>query len=839
MSDRWRRIEDLFIAAGNLPPAEQSALLARECDGDEALRREVEDLLALDAEEGVSLVEVVDEAAQATVTRVESRKMGQHVGPYRLERELGSGGMGSVFLGVRDDDTYRKHVAIKLMRFGVHRDDMVRRFRNERQILATLEHRYIARLLDGGTTPSGEPYVIMEYVEGHPILDHCRQADLDLRGRLELFLKVCEAVHYAHERGIIHRDIKPGNVLVNAEGEPRLLDFGIAKLLDASGDPDLSVTQPVTQTSMRLLTPQYASPEQLRGESVTLATDLYSLGVLLYRLLTDRLPHSADDRDPLKLERHILEDSPDRPSLAVQREVATAVASRDLMGDLDTIVLTALRKDPLRRYASVADFAADIRRHLAGMPIRARPAGWGYRLKKFIRRKPVHTALATVLLVTLPILGILGMRERTRQREALGARVDELHETVRWLAEKRRYDEMEIRIDELLKLDAKDPYALAHRVLRSSYVAAQVENGIERSRHLEEAIGHVDRLVSAAPDLAWLHTLRAYLLEQSGRTEAAVQASALAMKRRTDPPGEDDLDFEARLAVHRGDFESAFDLLTQLIRRRPDRAAAIAARAYVYEELGDPDAALSEYRIAAGIDPTQGLTMVDIARLSLDKHRLDDAEAFLDRAFELKPDSGFAHETRGHLLLSRGLEALSAGTPKSAVSFFEQAERVTRRALALEPELRWAQGNITASLVLRYPLIEPRDDRLLENAVGVSQQFLARWSSPPAGGEELDAYVAVLANRCEGLIRLSRLAEAIENCGQAIELSPGQSIPHYNLAGAHALMGSKGEAVAALEASRRLGDNDWNYLLRDPWFESLRADTRFLALVERMKNEAP
>jgi serine/threonine-protein kinase len=330
----------------------------------------------------------------------------ERIGPYRVIHEAGHGGMGAVYLAERADDQFRQRVALKLVRGGLHSEYLVRRFREERQILASLDHPNIARLLDGGVTVEGMPFFAMEYVEGTPIDRFCDEQQLSVEQRLELFLKVCGAVQYAHRNLVVHRDLKPSNILVTHEGEPKLLDFGIAKLL--SGDAEAGLTQ----AGMRMLTPEYASPEQIRGEPVNTASDVYSLGVLLYELLTGTPPHRRGTRTSRELEQRVLEREPERPSVAVLRAEdpeqvsrargsAPSKLSRHLRGDLDTVVLRAMHKEPQRRYATAEQFAADVRRHLNGMPVGARPDTPAYRVRKFVQRHRwgVAGAVAFVLLL--------------------------------------------------------------------------------------------------------------------------------------------------------------------------------------------------------------------------------------------------------------------------------------------------------------------------------------------------------------------------------------------------------------------------------------------------------
>ena len=381
------------------------------------------------------------------------------VGPYRLIREIGHGGMGTVHLGVRDDDAFQKRVAIKVLKRGMDSDAIVRRFRHERQILAGLEHPNIAGLLDGGTTPDGLPYFAMEYVEGQPIVEYCDAGRMDTTARLQLFRLVCAAVQHAHQNLIVHRDIKPANVLVTTDGTPKLLDFGIAKLLN----PELAGhTLAPTAAGLQLMTPEYASPEQVRGEPVTTATDIYSLGVLLYELLTGRLPYRLTSRTAADIARVVCESVPVRPSTAVTqlpdsgptagtRDAAKGASSqasaaydtlrtahgdllrRRLAGDLDNIVLKALSKEPARRYASVDQFSEDVRRHLAGLPVIARKDTLGYRTAKFVRRNRAIVIAATLTLLAL-IGGLIGTAWQARVAREERARAEARFDDVRHLA---------------------------------------------------------------------------------------------------------------------------------------------------------------------------------------------------------------------------------------------------------------------------------------------------------------------------------------------------------------------------------------------------------------------
>ncbi len=394
----WKKIEEIFEQAVELPKAEREDFLVKMCDGNDELRREVEDLLAAD-EDAVDFIEspVISEntLSQFMPDTIEDsvapNSIGRRIGSYQLIRELGRGGMGAVFLANRADDEYRKLVAIKIIKRGMDSDFIVKRFRNERQILATLDHPNIARLLDGGTTEDGLPYFVMEYIEGEPIHFYCDLNRLSLRERLKLFQKVCSAVHYAHQNLVIHRDLKPGNILVTKDGNLKLLDFGIAKLLN----PELAAdTLAPTLTGMRLMTPEYASPEQIKGERLTPASDIYSLGVLLYEILTGKRPYRFPSRAPHDIARVICEDDPENPAkvltsqndsaasksndepqtletLSRNRQTTPENLQQELSGNLQNILLKALRKSPHNRYETVIEFSKDIESYLEGKPISA------------------------------------------------------------------------------------------------------------------------------------------------------------------------------------------------------------------------------------------------------------------------------------------------------------------------------------------------------------------------------------------------------------------------------------------------------------------------------------
>jgi serine/threonine protein kinase/tetratricopeptide (TPR) repeat protein len=417
------RVKQLFSAALECPPHELPAFLCSV--GEDDLRSEVESLLRSFEIDGDFLESSVFSLSAANIAsgvlqaEPERSMAGHRIGPYRLIREIGRGGMGAVYLAVRDDGQYEQQVALKIIKLGMDSEDVVRRFRRERQILARLNHENISRLLDGGMTADGRPYFVMEYVDGLSIDKYVETHHLSIEARLKIFRAVCGAVQYAHDRKVIHRDIKPSNVLITPVGTAKLLDFGIAKFLDSDSSTK-SIDQ--TDTALRALTPEYASPEQLDGLPLTEASDIYSLGVVLYKLLTGRSPYSVQSRKPQEILKLALGTNPDKPSFALEKRVFTfggrlsknvsqtnerQALKQALNCDLDNIVLMALRREPQRRYASVEQFSSDIALYLKGMPVLARKDTLTYRSVRFLKRHRASALSSLALALLCLCLGVL------------------------------------------------------------------------------------------------------------------------------------------------------------------------------------------------------------------------------------------------------------------------------------------------------------------------------------------------------------------------------------------------------------------------------------------------
>jgi non-specific serine/threonine protein kinase/serine/threonine-protein kinase len=453
-AERWQQVREILDRAIALRGNERAAYLEAACLPDASLRSEVESLVrSHEAAGSVFLknpaLDLKSAAAQITST---PNRLGRKIGVYEIVEVIGRGGMGEVYRAVRADGQFNQQVAIKLVRVGLDTPTLLERFRHERQILASLDHPNIARLYDGGTSEDGIPYLVMELIEGQRVDTYCDAHTLSITQRLQLFRQICAAVQYAHQRLVIHRDLKPSNVLVTAEGVPKLLDFGIAKLLDPTVVAETTLERPMT--------PEYASPEQIRGEPITTASDVYSLGIVLYQLLAGRSPY-GDTRGPHELARAVCEADPGKPSsvvlkpqpvrmgdeiqpatpeqISISREGSPAKLRRRLVGDLDNIVLKALRKEPHRRYASVEQFAEDIRRHLEGLPVTAVKGSVRYRAAKFVRRNRAAVAAAVVVAVTL----IVGIGATVRQAR-IARRQAEIAQTERAKSEKRFNDVREL-----------------------------------------------------------------------------------------------------------------------------------------------------------------------------------------------------------------------------------------------------------------------------------------------------------------------------------------------------------------------------------------------------------
>lgn len=482
-AERWKQIKEIFDEAAELNKSAQVQYLDSACSEDTDLRQAIEKMLAVenDAESFLeeSPLETLEKSNQEELSN-------QHLGSYKLLKEIGRGGMGRVFLAERYDKEFKKKVAVKIVKRGMDTDDILRRFRHERQILAQLEHPNIAHLIDGGTTEDGLPYFVMEYVEGEDIISYSDSHKLNLNERLKLFCEVCAAVQFAHQNLVVHRDLKPSNIIITQNTIPKLLDFGISKLLTATDDQG-------TVTSLGMMTPAYASPEQAKGKNVTTATDVYSLGVVLYELLTGHLPYHFDSNNPNEMAQVISSTEPQKPSLAIHETnnpKSQIPSPKSLRGDLDNIVLMALRKDVERRYSSVEQFSEDIRRYLSNLPVRARSETFGYRAVKFLQRNRIAATASVLVFLTL-FGGIISTWRQSaiaeNERKLAEARFNEVrelannvvfkyHDEIKNLPGSTKVREMLVK-DALTYLDRLSQNSLANPNLQRELARAYMKVG--------------------------------------------------------------------------------------------------------------------------------------------------------------------------------------------------------------------------------------------------------------------------------------------------------------------------------------------------------------------------
>lgn len=754
--ERWRQIEELLDEVLDLDPAERRAHLERRAP-DAALRAAVESLVV--ACELPTRMRGPGALASPLVAELAGEDPDHaalsRIGPYRVIRELGQGGMGTVLLAERDDDQYRKQVAIKVLRRGASSLEAVRRFRHERQILASLDHPGIARLLDGGVLDDGAPYIVMEYIEGLPLDRFCAARELAIGARVRLFGDVCAAVEYAHQQLVVHRDLKPSNILVTGDGAVKLLDFGIAKLTDEGESGEMA---PLTRTGVRVMTPEYASPEQVRGGRVTTATDVYALGVLLYELLAGRRPYELEGRSLSEIERVICETDPVRPSTAAGRATGADAAGRKLRGDLDTITMKALQKDPARRYATAAALHEDLTRFLEGRPVLARPDSPVYRARKFVGR---HRVAVLAGVVFLGVLAGAGIRERGLRNQAE--------------AEARTADAAS---DFLVGIfTASDPYEVNPASGRDLTAQALLNRGASR----------VDSALAGQPEL------QAQMLMVLGRVynSLALYDSAASLYGRA---------LERRQAALGDRSPGAAESLTELgavhvARGRSDSAEPLLRRALELRRLGN----VSGDQLARTLDR--------LATALQQQARYDEAEPLFREAL----DTRLAAHGEQHLDVAESLNNL-------AVLFFitaryEEAEPLYRRSIAVRQALLGADHVLVAEVV--HNLAQTR--QLLGDLDEAERLF--RESLPPKRAAFGDAHprVTVHLNNLGRLLReRGKLDEAEPMIREALVLDRrifGESHPYVAASLDHlgSLMYDRGRFAeaeslftVALEMNRRL-----------------------------------
>ena len=723
--NRWQQAEALFEEVMDMPADVRQRFLADACGTDAELRREVEELLAADSRAGAGIAAAIERSAQSLFA---DHAEGLRTGAYRVVREIGHGGMGTVFLAFRDDDEFHKQVAIKLIRRGMDTEDLLRRFRAERQILAGLEHPYIARLLDGGVASDGRPFLAMEYIQGEPLDLYCASHGLDLRARCRLFLKICEAVSFAHRNLVVHRDLKPGNILVDATGSPKLLDFGVAKLMDPERTPDRTATH----AAMRPITPEYASPEQFRGEVVTTAADVYSLGAIFYEMLSGVRAHQFSGHSWPELERVICDGEPLRMSETTAKPVAERA---ELRGDVDAIAAKAMRKEPGLRYASVDQLADDVQRYLDGFPVVARQGTFAYRTRKFLRRNALAmTAGGLILAAILAGAGAtLWQARRARQQQALAElrladmldlanrSLFDVHDEIAKLpgsteARKRIAASTTEYLARLKQQANDDPRMLtvlsqAYRRLgdvQGSRTAPSLGDTAAALASFREAERFASRLMSVAPGnsslLEWV--------EASSRV-----ASLLSVSRTPTPEAFAVWDRQQRLleramAAHPShEIAGALAVVHQTLAfqwafSRPDQALTNAQRAIqLMEPLVQSEPDNDSYTEALGVVCTT------LARIQSNLGRFPEAAAEFQKAIELarkraarRPTPGvmrdlaIAYSDLGNLQFFS--ERPSLGDWRASLDFYRKALAVEQPILAGDPADRTARRD-TAFMLMR------------------------------------------------------------------------------------------------------------------------------------------
>jgi len=775
--ERWCRVGELFHESFDIAPAERTVWINSVLAADPAVGQELVSLLESDRAAGQGLVQGrLKSAVVSFYEETTAAEPLERVGPYRLVRELGRGGMGTVYLAERDDEQYETKVAIKLVRPGMDTDFVLQRFRRERQTLAHLQHPNIARLLDGGATEGGLPYIVMEYVEGSWITEYCQRHALNIDKRLTLFLDVCSAVEYAHRQFVVHRDIKPGNILVDQSGSAKLLDFGICKLLHT----DPMAPADTMDSGARMLTPDYASPEQILGDPITVASDVYSLAAVLYELLTGTKPHRIEKCTPQAIERVICEQDVVRPSLAAGGAVA-----RRLRGDLDNILLRALQKDPQRRYPSVEQFSEDLRRHLSHQPVMARPDTLTYRLRKFTRRRRGAVAAGAAIILSLTGGIVVALREaRTANQNLLQVRrlantfVFDVHDAVRDLPGSIRARKLIVETG-LQYLDRLAKNSRGDTELRNELAAAYQRIGDVQGDVLNSNLGNT----AAALD-SYRKALS--LLDSTvGRDGASrdVQVRRVTLHQRIG--GIDRFTRNPKQAL--ASYREAERLGEALRTRYPGDDAIQRQLAQIYTELGDMLRVLSEP--AAALDETSK------------------GVALLLASSAAHPDDRSVQYSLAGAYSNIGMNEVRLGRLKDGLGHYQQAAAQMERLAALEPanasyqrELMYAYAHVgdalgspympslgdTAGAIAAYRRLVDMARRLYE-ADPTDQRVASDY-----GGALSRLGAALPEGQLAGQIALPR--ESVKVLEEVARVNPGNLPNRADLAYSYVLLG---DALAA------------------------------------------
>jgi len=867
--EHWKKVEEVFEAVIQRPPQERAAFLDSVCANDITLRNQVDTLLLSLERAGSSINSPAfgDALTDTMVGDATPTIIGKRLGSYRIEREIGRGGMGSVYLAVRADDEYKKRVAIKLIKRGMDTDFIVRRFRNERQILASLDHPHIARLLDGGTTDDGLPYFVMEFVEGHPIYRYCDQHRLSIIDRLKLFREVCAAVHYAHENLVIHRDLKPTNILVTATGVPKLLDFGIAKLLN----PELSsqVLDPTT-AAVRMMTPEYASPEQVRGETISAPSDVYSLGVLLYELLTDHRPYRIKSHLHDDLARIVCEVEPDLPSVAVNlievftvegrdpieitpdsvakaRSTTSEQLRRELSGSLDNIVLKAMRKEIPKRYSSVEELSADIGRYLDGHPVSA-PSYF-----PSPNQSEVTTADLSTGGTSLAVLPFQVLRVEEKADEFLGMGLADA--IITKLSNLQRI--MVRPTSAVVKyFDGTHNILAAGQELNVGYVLdGRIQRAGDRLRLTVQLVRMRDGnpLWAAKFDENYtdLFTVEDSISEQVANAlvpRLTGEEREVLMRRETENSDAYRSFLKGRYFWNRftpDDFAKALEQFREAIRLDPDYAQAHAGIADYYNwaaifGIGTPSQNFSQAKAAA----TRALDLDDSlaeahAALAFTNLCFDwdweGAEQRFKRSLELNPHYGPAHQWYSNLLAAQGRF-------DEAIVKIKRAQEINPLSLMDRSIAGWTYYHGRQYLLAERELIATLEiDRNFSNShllLGFVYERLGRHE------EAINTLNRSMELMSGSTVPLPAMAYVLAACGRREEarailehlkkLSEQKYVSPYFLAWVHVGLGERDSAFKCLESAIELRDEWLIWLGTDPWLDYLRDDPRFADLLKQV-----
>lgn len=830
---RWQQVAEVLDLALASDPASWPSLLDERCGTDPKLRNEVEALLAhLDTAEGflesprAALARAV--VAEAGETLTADQYAGRRIGAYQIVREIGRGGMSRVFLAERADGHFEQQVALKLLRPGLDSELDRERFRVERQILASLDHPNIARLLDGGVTEDSQPFLVMEYVEGQPIDDFCEQRALSVRQRIELFVHVADATQSAHRRLVVHRDLKPSNIFVTRDGEVKLLDFGLAKLLEPSS---LSADGPMTRTGQRWMTPEYAAPEQVRGDPITTLTDVYQLGAVLYQLLTGELLFPRHRGNAPRLDSAVLRDDPLSPSIVVAH--SRPELSRQLRGDLDAIVLKALRKEPEARYGSPAELARDLRRHISAEPVQARRQTTIYRVRRLIRRHRIEAIAVLGISASLVAGAIVSLAQANRaeaerdRAEAASLESEAVASFVLRLFEvsdpaEARGDTMTAR-DLLRRAVSRteqfrgQPAAQARmlevtaRLYHSLGQNPEAHAAVERALVLRRSAGAQDGLAIAGT-LSQLADARLRLGRNAAADSAARQALAIQerMLGREDPALAATTHQIGSIAIYLGDLESA-----ELYHRRALNlrlrglgandsltgtshlfvGSTLRHRGRLAEAERQYRQAATVYERALGSDhPYVAEAVIHVAYLlGGDRARAHEAEPLYQRALEIRRGAlGEAHPTVAATLSDIAAFHSRQGNHATAVPLArEYLRRIQRAAAPDHPMVPTATSRVASILYAAGEL--PEAEALFRSAIALERRIRGN-DHPSIAGHEMDL-ARLLIDRDDFAAAEIMLRNAI----RIRERAAGPDSP--NAAASHGLLGMllsrKGEYAAA------------------------------------------